>query len=370
MAEQKLFKDYFDAALVNELGERIHAVYPAFDVSSFTTGILDQLPAFELKDRVRLISRVLRTHLPESYPDALEVLLKFLGPVDKEKDEFMYGFGLMPIAHFVETNGLAHFDASMAALYEITKRHTAEFAIRPFLLRHEARTLTVLRRWAKDDSEDVRRLVSEGTRPRLPWASRLAPFVTDPGPVISLLRLLKDDPSLYVRRSVANNLNDISKDHPERVVETLKAWQEQGGDQIGWIVGHALRGLIKQGDRRALSLMGFEKPKLALTGLRVDPPAIRFGNSLEVRFELESRSNRSQRLVVDYIIQFVKANGQRSPKVFKLSTRTLKAQEKAKIQKRHAIKPITTRRYYAGTHRLEIQVNGEVLGGTDFELVM
>ena len=328
------------------------------------------MQALEFKDRVRLISRRLEEFLPRSYPDALEVLTRILGPVTKDKEEFMYGFRLMPVAHFVETNGLAHFDESIAALYEITKRHTVEFAIRPFLLEQEKRTLSVLRKWATDSSEDVRRLVSESTRPRLPWASRLSPFIDDPTPVIELLGLLKDDDSLYVRRSVDNNLNDISKDHPQVVLNTLKRWQSEGGDHVDWIIRHALRGLVKEGDPGALALIGVHKPLVTLTRLRLKPRRVEFDNYISVKFEVESRSRKPQRLVIDYIVHFVKSNGKRSPKVFKLITRKLNAGEKVDIERRHTFKPITTRKHYSGKHRFEIQVNGVIMAGADFELVM
>jgi 3-methyladenine DNA glycosylase AlkC len=266
--------------------------------------------------------------------------------------------------------GLDDFDVAMGAMYQITKRHTAEFAIRPFLRRYPERTLAVLHQWVEDESPHVRRLVSEGTRPRLPWAGRLDAFIADPTPTLALLERLKDDPSAFVRKSVANHLNDISKDHPQLVIDTLTCWREDAGAERLWIIRHALRTLVKKGDPAALALLGFDRPQVSLRDMRIEPDHIRLGDSLVFSFTLQSESDEAQNLIIDYLIHFVKASGQTSPKVFKLSTRELSARESIYIQRKHAIKPITTRSYYSGEHRIEIQVNGQVLGGQRFWLQM
>ena len=210
----------------------------------------------------------------------------------------------------------------------------------------------------------------EGTRPRLPWAGRLDMFIQDPTPTLALLEQLKDDPSPFVRKSVANHLNDISKDYPHLVIETFQRWRKGASKERLWIIRHALRTLVKQGDPAALELLGYGPPQVSLHDLHIEPAQIQMGESFTFGFTLQSESDEAQNLIIDYVIHFVKANGKTSPKVFKLSTRMLNGRQSSHIQKKHTIKPITTRRYYPGEHRLEIQVNGQVLGGTPFHLKM
>ncbi|MGB0386637.1 MAG: DNA alkylation repair protein [Ardenticatenaceae bacterium] len=371
MAEYQPLKFYINTAMARELGESIEQVYPDFALESFVEQVSSGLEALELKQRVAHMSAGLRNYLPAAYPEAVNLLVAILG-AENPGEEGVFGewYFLMPVAYFVEAYGLEHFEVSMAAMYEITKRHTSEFAIRPFLMRYPQRTLQMLHEWVEDENFHVRRLVSEGSRPRLPWGSQLRAFIEDPRPLLPLLEALKNDPSLYVRRSVANNLNDISKDHPKLVIETLVRWHQDASQETLWIIRHALRTLLKQGHPDALRLLGYGEPQLTLHHLRLEPPAIRLGNSLSISFTLQSESDDTQKLMIDYLVHFVKANGKTRPKVFKLSKKTLKSGETIDLQKKHTIKPITTRRYYPGTHRIEIQINGKIFGGAEFELEM
>ena len=371
MEEPKQLKDHFDKKLALRLATLIEDVYPQFDGSGFVKQVAKQLKPLELKDRVAVMAQELRNFLPEDYCDALHILTQILGPENPDEGGmFVHGFQLMPVEHFVGAYGLDDFDASMKALYEITKRFTAEFAIRPFLIRYEKETLKVLSHWVTDDNEHVRRLVSEGTRPRLPWAMRLPSFVSNPKPTLKLLEKLKDDPSEYVRRSVANHLNDITKDNPDLAVDVLAQWAKGANKERMWVVRHALRSLVKQGHTQALSILGFEPPKVKVVNFEVKTPVVKFGGALLFQFELVSEAKTQQDLVIDYVIHFVKANGSTSPKVFKLNTRSLDAGDVLVLDRKHAIRPITTRTYYGGTHRVDVQVNGQVLGGGDFELEM
>ncbi len=369
MTETQPYKNYFGTDLARDLALRIQAVYPQFHAESFVQQVAAQVDELELKARVALIADALHAHLPASYLAALDILHAILGPeLSSEEGMFNEGYYLMPVAYFVEVYGQEHFDESLAALYEITRRHTAEWNIRPFLAREPQRMLALLHQWAHDDNVHVRRLVSEGTRPRLPWAARLQMFVDDPAPLLHLLAELKNDPSPYVRKSVANNLNDIIKDHPDLVLEHLTEWQSDAAEATLWIIRHALRNLVKQGDPRALRLLGIEQPQVSLQDLTLQPDPLRQGESLALSFALQSESAETQTLVVDYLIHFVKASGKTSPKVFKLSKPVLPAGERLHLRKQHSFKPVTTRRYYAGQHRLEVQINGQILGGADFVL--
>jgi 3-methyladenine DNA glycosylase AlkC len=369
MSESQPFKLYYNPDLAQTIGEQIPRVYPPFDTAAFVAEIGAEVDELEFKERIALFSRALHRQLPPAFPEAWAILAQLLGDeLVAEEGMFNEGFALWPLAHFIEVYGLEDFEAAMGAMYEITKRHTAEFAIRPFLQRDPERTLAVLRQWVTDESPHVRRLVSEGTRPRLPWAGRLDAFIADPSPTLALLDKLKDDPSAFVRKSVANHLNDISKDHPQLVIDTLTRWRKDAGPERLWIIRHALRTLVKQGDPAALALLGFGRAQVSLHNLRLEPDRLRLGETLLLSFTLQSESDEAQELIIDYLVHFVKANGQTSPKVFKLSTRRLNGRESIHIQKKHALKPVTTRRYYPGEHRLEIQVNGELLGGQPFWL--
>lgn len=366
-AKQENFqlKDWFNEALIDELGTQIQKRYTDFDVEGFTDTIISQLDALAFKERIALIARTLRDYLPDDYPTALGMLLALLDVRDGALSGKAH---LWVIDYFVEQYGLDYYDESIKAMYEITQRHTSEFAIRPFLQVYPEQTLAILHEWKHDSSEHVRRLVSEGTRPRLPWGGQLKQFIQDPTPTLALLEALKDDPSEYVRRSVANHLNDITKDHPELVLDTLEAWSKDASKGTQWLIKHALRSQLKAGDRRALALLGYHSPKIALENFTLDKQVVHMGETFTLEFTLRSESDVPQSLMVDYIMHFMKANGKTSPKVFKLKTCELAPNEAITISKAHTIRPITTRVYYAGMQGIEIQVNGQVMGRCEFEL--
>jgi 3-methyladenine DNA glycosylase AlkC len=280
------------------------------------------------------------------------------------------GWAVMPMTHYVGLQGLAHFDLSMMLLKEMTKRSSSEFGIRFFLLAEPERTLSVLETWVGDSNVHVRRLISEGTRPRLPWAMRLPAFVRDPAPILPLLEALKDDGEEYVRRSVANNLNDIAKDHPDLVARIARQWLKGADKNRRRLVRHACRTLIKQGHKGTLKALGFGTPRVEMDMLRISTPQVIFGAALEFELSLTSTADRPQSLVVDYAIHHRKANGATTPKVFKWKTTTLAPHATLSAKRKHAIRKITTRVYYLGKHRLEIFVNGVSLGIEDFELIM
>ena len=362
------FKHWIDGKLLRRIADAIGNAHPSFDRHSFLMAE-KKLAPLELKGRVRFVRDELKAHLPSDYPRALAILLKSL------KGGTLKGFDLWPYTEFVQTYGLGRFEESMAALREMTKLFTAEFAVRPFIIADQERTLTKLAEWATDENEHVRRLVSEGTRPRLPWGERLHALVADPSPTLHLLEALKHDESIYVRKSVANHLNDITKDHGELVLRTLARWQKEAPPahraKVDWITRRALRTMVKAGHRGALSLCGAtEGAKVELRGLKIARKDLRFPTVLEFSFEITSTAKTPQNLVIDYVIHHRKADGGTTPKVFKHKTCEIKGGETLTLNRKHAIKPITTRRYYGGEHRLEIQVNGNVLGKARWTLKM
>lgn len=362
MTEPQLFKDYYGPALVADLSARILAVEPSFAAGAFAERLACALPHLELKARVAAIADALRDYLPDHYPEALKVIARILGPPPAEgPGMFKESWYTWPLAAFVERHGLDHPAESLDALHAITQRGTAEFAIRPFLVRHPELTLTTLRRWAGDPSFHVRRLVSEGTRTRLPWAGRLTAFIADPAPVLELLERLRADPSEYVRRSVANNLNDIGKDHPALLVRVAKAWMKDATPERERLVRHALRSAVKRGEPEALAVLGADRP----TGIEVRATALPrrapLGGKVDVRFEVANRSRKSQKLVVDLAVHFLKARGEARPKVFKVRALTLEPGQAEELGRSVSFEQLTTRRHYPGPHRFEVRVNGQGL---------
>jgi 3-methyladenine DNA glycosylase AlkC len=270
---------------------------------------------------------------------------------------------------YVGVYGLSHPEESLEVLRQLTSLHSAELAIRPFIQSHFAMTSQALESWCKDPDEHVRRLVSEGMRPRLPWAKRLSQLVEEPELVLRFLELLKDDRSEYVRRSVANNLNDISKDHPDLVVEVCREWLKKSTPDQKRIINHATRSLVKKGHTGALEMLGFKvPPQVKVEDFNLTPKNVRIGEDIAFSFTLKSQSNAKQKLVVDYVVHFVKSNGKTSPKVFKIKIVDLQPSNSVKIKKVQSFRPISTRKHYPGRHAVEIKVNGVAYGQLSFLL--
>ena len=353
-------KNSFDADVPRTIARTIAAVSPRFNEKAFVQSVLEGYDDLALMPRAWKIAHALRRYLPGDYEQALAILLASLDRQSKRTAiSGMGAFVFLPHVFFVAEYGLDHFEASMRAQYLLTQRFTAEFSIRRYLERHRAATLARLAEWTTDPSEDVRRLVSEGTRPRLPWAQRLRAFQDDPRPVLALLERLKDDVSLYVRRSVANSLNDIGKDHPDVLVETATRWLEHATEERRWIVRHALRSAVKRGEAGALRVLGFgDKAVVAVEKVRITPSRPAIGSSVGIMCEVASQASVVQRLLVDLRVHYVKANGKPSPKVFKLKTVELAPKQTIAFSKTLALTQLTTRTHYPGLHRIELLVNG------------
>lgn len=372
MAENFQLKNIINDALVKTMSKNLHAAWNQFDRQEFEMTIITQLDQLELKARSKLICHTLNTHLPMPFSDATIVLLNAFEKDEKSVKELgkYASFYYMPFGEYVAQHGLEYFELSMHLLKTITKRFTAEFAIRPFIQRYPKKTLKTLNDWALDDDEHVRRLASEGTRPRLPWASRLPEFQRDPMPVISLLQKLRADPSLYVRRSVANNLNDIAKDNPEEVLKLLQNWQSNASSETKWIIKHASRTLIKDGHKQALLLHGYDSNTPFNIANFSCTKVVHFGESLNFSFLLTNLSSHEASFVIDYVMYFKKANGKLSPKVFKITQKQIKPNAQIKLLKSHPLKPITTRSYYPGEQAIALKINGNELNPISFELEM
>jgi 3-methyladenine DNA glycosylase AlkC len=370
VSESYTLKSFFSPSLVRRLGADLARVHPTFPERAFVKQACAGLDALELLDRGKHIARALAACLPESYPEAVGILLRSLGP-EHATDELV-GVGMAPFFYFPHTvfvaeRGLDHFDLSLRAQYELTKRFSAESSIRPYIQRYPERTLAVLGRWTRDPNAHVRRLVSEGTRLRLPWAPRVPWLDAHPERVLELLELLKDDPSTLVRRSVANSLNDLGKFRPDLLARTCAAWLDHASPERRALVEHALRSAVKRGDADALRLLGYgQKPAVALEDVRFAPRRVAIGGRVVMTFALRSRSRRAQDLLVDVAVRFVKARGGAAAKVFKVQRVVLPGRGRVELRKSFSLAVHTTRVPRAGTHEVDVIVNGQAARAGSF----
>jgi 3-methyladenine DNA glycosylase AlkC len=350
----------------DEVVSVLQGVYPVFDRTEFLSRLFDE--AWEnrsLMERMRHIPKVLRQTLPQDYRTALEILMQAASLLRNK------GFHVIGFTEFVPLYGLDDLDASLPALAHFTQYGSAEFAVRPFILRDTPRLMAQLLAWAGDANEHVRRLASEGCRPRLPWGVALTPFKNDPSPILPILERLKNDPSEYVRRSVANNLNDIAKDNPQVVIDVLRRWQSDADANVQWITSRALRTLVKSGHTEALALLGYsDGAQVTVRSMALDRETVAVGESISFCAEVESTGSQTQSLVIDYVVYYMKANGRQAAKVFKLAKREMQPGEVTTVQKKVSFKPITTRVYYPGEHAVALKINGKEMPRLSFMLVM
>lgn len=359
-------KDIYSEEFLWKFSEQLHRVDGTFDTAGFIAQVMDESwDELALKARMRQITQALGRYLPNSYEQALAVLFAI--------DEVCVGFPYLFFPDFVAVYGLTaeHWELSMMALERFTLGSSAEFAVRPFIMKDPIRMMGQMKKWASHSNEHVRRLASEGCRPRLPWGEALTIFKKDPLPVLEVLEILKADPALYVRKSVANNLNDISKDHPNLVLEIISRWK--GVDtNTDWILRHGCRTLIRKADERALTLFGYGETAggdlVTAATLVVHPSILPIGESCELTYELVVREGGSLRLRIEYGIYFVKARGQTARKLFLLSDKTVSGGTRLRATRKHRWADLTTRRHYPGQHRIVLVVNGQEVADTLLQL--
>lgn len=358
-------KHQFDREVVQLLADRFSAAQPGFDGPGFTATLLAAFPSLELKDRINRLADELAARLPEEYPSALAVVVD----VATGGDPPVEGFAAWPLCSFVERHGVDHPDESLAAMETLTTRFSCEFAIRPFLTHHLEATRAHLHRWVDSADESVRRLSSEGTRPHLPWGPKVQALLDDPGIGLQLLEALRHDPSESVRRSVANHLNDIARTNPDLVVDVAARWA-QDPEIDPAMIRHALRSLVKKGHPGALAVLGFTtEPEVRIEAFAVTPTALALGEAISLVAAITSTAPTGQRLVVDFAIHHVTANGSGAPKVFKWTTLDLAPGKTLEIAKRRKIATASTRRYHAGPHQVDLLIAGQVAATAVFELL-
>lgn len=373
MAESFSLKDeLFNRDKVQYLAGMVKQAYPAFEEQLFVEQVVSEFPKLQLKQRIGWIRENLRAFLPEDYRQALKLLLDALpeecdpGKTDDDFGDFIFA----PVGEFVAIYGCneQHLDESLAAIREITKRFSGEDAIRYFINAWPERTLDELEKWSRGDNYHVRRLSSEGARPRLPWCQKVV--LEHEAVIRRILNNLYKDPTRYVVRSVANHLNDIAKENPSLVIATLKRWRDEGRQnsaEMDWLTRHALRTLVKDGDRQALELLGYHaEPKITVSNFAITTETVRLGEALMFEFLLEAQ--QEERLMIDYILHFQGRNGAMRPKVFKIKKCKLTAGDTLQIHKKHPLRSMTTRKLYSGKHIVTLQINGRHYGEREFWL--
>lgn len=367
MKSAELLKNVYNKNFLLDFGKKVQAVYGLFDSTAFIASVMDETwGELALKARMRRISRTLGTFLPNRYETALDILFAIAGTC--------VGFPYLFFPDFVAVYGQAekHWKLSMTALENFTQKSSSEFAVRPFILSNPERVMRQMTLWAEHPNEHVRRLASEGCRPRLPWGEALPMFKKNPEPVLSILELLKADPSLYVRKSVANNLNDIAKDNPSLVLETVRHWIGKNL-HTDWIIRQGCRTLIRKANPEAMELFGYARftDEIRFTtraSLAVQPSELTLGESCELQYSLEIREGESIHIRIEYGIDFIKARGQTSRKSFLLSDKTVSGGTHITGTRMHNWSDLTTRRHYPGDHRIVLLVNGQEVAHAELGL--
>ena len=353
MAE--LLKNLLDKNYISRISRDAKKYHKTFKSKDFEKAIINSTwKNRELKQRITHVSQTLQEFLPNEYPRALKILLQ-MGP------QFTGLEGIL-FPEFISTFGMSpkYRKISLQALEELTQYSSSEFAVRPFILQDPVSMMKWMAKLSKRKNYHSRRLASEGCRPRLPWAPALPEFKRDPRLILPILENLKDDPQLYVRKSVANNINDLCKDNPEIALILIKTWMKKTpSENTRWIITHGLRSLIKEGHSEALALIGYKKnPQVELSRMKLSHKKINVGENLQFQAKLKNKSKQSQNCMIDYLIYHYKKNGEHRPKVFKLKKLVLKPGETLDLNKVHKFQRINTRKYYTGKHFIQIQING------------
>lgn len=367
MAE--LLKHIYTHEFFEEFTAALQKIVPDFNASSFFKQIFDaEWQNRELKQRMRHITIVLQHHLSLDYIKNVDILLKVIKQLQKEGIK-EHSLEYMFFPDFVEFYGMDHYDVSILSIEKITQFTSCEFAIRPFLIKYPQKGMLQMEKWSGHKHPMVRRLSSEGCRPRLPWAMAIPFLKTDPTSILPILENLKNDESESVRRSVANNLNDIAKDNPNIVIGLAKEWYKTS-KETDWLVKHGCRTLLKQGNAEIMNLFGFvDIQHIKIDKLQILTPKVRIGNALEYTFRLQNTGNSASKLRLEYGLYYQKANGSLSKKVFKISEKIYPEKSITIINRKQSFKIITTRKFHTGLHQLSIIINGNEFEKHDFELI-
>ena len=356
------WKNMFNKETVGGFAQSIKSVYTQFKASEFLNATVDETwDSLELMARGRKITTTMKEYLPSDYREALSIMDKVI-PICEP-------FFKMCFPTYVELYGQdeENWDLSIKAMELYTQYSSSEFAVRPFIIKHEKRMMEQMLAWSKHENEHVRRLSSEGCRPALPWGQALNSFKKDPSPVITILTQLKTDPSAYVRKSVANNLNDISKTHPDLIAKLAKDWYGKN-DLTDWIVKHGCRTLLKKGNRDVLAIFGFDNvASIDVANFSIDVKTVAIGG--EMTFSFDITANEATKVRLEYGIDYMKANGKQNRKIFQISELSFKKNQEKSYKKKHSFEELSTRKHYPGAHSITLIVNGSESGTLDFEVI-
>lgn len=358
-------KHMYNPEFFEKLCPVMRSTIPNFDCKYFIHRVFNnEWPELELKQRVRHIAVTLHDFLPQNFSEAVEILTNLSEALrDNIREQ---GFATIFIPEYVQVYGINHPQQSLRALEKITQLVSAEFAIRPFLIRYPELTLKKMLEWSKHENANVRRLSSEGSRTRLPWAMGVPALKKDPTPILPILENLKTDPSEYVRRSVANNLNDLAKDHPALVLQIAKRWQGKNKD-TDRIIKHGCRTLLKKGHVEILSLHGYDsKSRGTLKNFDMPKTKVKIGEQLSFAIEFINREKKQTPYRLEYSIDYLTSTGRRSNKIFKITEDEFEAGEVVSIVRKQSFRNLTTRKHFKGKHTLSILANGKKIGEKEF----
>jgi len=361
-----LLKDIYSPLFYEKFSGVLKSTIPSFDDVKFKKLIFnDEFQTYELKERMTHTAKVLHCFLPTEFDKASKTLFNIIEKlrISNAKED---GFEYMFLPEYISMYGLNDYESSISALEFITQFVSCEFAVRPYILKYEKKMLQQMLSWSRHESSKVRRLASEGSRPRLPWAIALPGLKKSPEPLLAILHNLKQDSSETVRRSVANNLNDISKDNPEFVIDVVQSWKAVTKETDA-LLKHACRTLLKKGDKKALEIFGFDSHSIQLIDFKIITPKVNMGGELQFSFSISNTNSKKQMARLEYGLYYKKQNGKLSKKVFKISEREIEGNKSFQILKKQSFKLITTRKYYSGLHQLSIIINGQESEVKEFE---
>lgn len=373
------FKNMYNEQFFDRFTKDLKLVINDFDARGFVARIMDdEWENRELKQRCRHITTVLKEFLPADYKDAIAKILELLDYVKSTYPDFSViddeKFGLtlewMILDNYVEQYGMDDYETSVRAIEKITQFTSCEFAVRPFIIKYPDEMMKQMLVWSKHEHWGVRRLASEGCRPRLPWAMALPNLKENPAPIIPILENLKNDPSRFVRLSVANNLNDIAKDNPKTVIDLVKKWRGES-KEVDWIIKHGCRTLLKQGNPEIMELFGFDSviENISIDNFQIPTPKVKVGNSLEFSFKLLNHNDKKVRIRLEYAIYYQKANGTLTKKVHKISEKEYAGDSITQITRKHSFRVVTTSKFHLGLHQIAVIINGNEFEKYSFELV-
>lgn len=378
MAES--FKDIYNEQFFDRFTKDLKIVINDLDVHEFVSQIRDkEWEDRGYKQRTAHITRVLKKFLPANYKEAIAKILELLDGVKHALPDFSRiddkSFGLLTLeyglvlANYIELYGLDDYETSVKAMEKITQFTTCEFTTHVFIVKYPDKMMAQMLAWSKHEHWGVRRLASEGCRPRLPWAMALPNLKKDPTPIIPILENLKNDPARFVRLSVANNLNDIAKDNPEIVISLAKKWYGESAE-VDWIVKHGCRTLLKQGNAEVMGLLGLGEVKsIRIENFRISTPEVKVGDSLEFSFNLLNQGKKKSKVRLEYGLYYQKANGALSKKVCKISEKEYAGNSVIPIIRKHSFRVVTTRKFHPGLHQVAVIINGKEFKKHAFELI-